>query len=147
MHLLQQIIKKHEQKRKVDKNLHCGSIINLKDKNNIKLNGARKFVLEPLTTKQRNYYLRGKYQTFLDGENCQLIQYLSIIDKDVKFFKVPSLNNKIVPYIESAEMAHLFNVDELVAVDVCRFLNDTYMTQKGLTVGQIPEIENELNRV
>ena len=102
------------------------------------------YILEPLTKKERNSYLKSKYNVFLDAENCQLDTYIKFKNSNIQFFRVPSLNNKILPHIQTIDDAVYFNVDEMIVSPFS--LKHKYHSNSTIDINAIRHIEHHLNQ-
>lgn len=152
MSIIQDMIKKIRENKKIkNENLYIGYVGNFKIVNKedgydgCSVYKRDKVVCKLLTSRQRDRYLKGKYPTFLDAENCQLDKYLAIKNSNIQYYTVPSMNNKIlpaVPHFPSSNLELLADLDE-VLIDVKENINER-MWQSKFTLNEIRQMEREL---
>ena len=102
-------------------------------------------VMQKLTKRERDRYLKSKYNTFLDSVKSQLFEYITIKNSNIEYYRIPSMQDLIVPCIESTLE------DDLVGhckatLEVCALHYDFDIQDKYVTLGKIREYEQALNR-
>ena len=111
----------------------------------VKFNRSRAVILEPLTTKERDAYLKRTHNTFMDADNCQLVKYFKIKNSNIRYFRAPSLNNKIVACVPSLDEAINLGLNEVIihAFPLLTRFNQDLIDH--ISLDQMAELEDFLN--
>ncbi len=101
-------------------------------------------IMQKLNKHERNNYLKSKYNTFIDSSKPQTQLYLALKNSSIQYYRVPSMQNIIIPCISTTQEANLVGECKLT-LDVCDLGFEITIDDKYLTLPQICEYENKLN--
>lgn len=102
-------------------------------------------IMQKLTKRERNNYLKSKFNTFIDSDRSELKEYIATKDSNVDYFRIPSLNNIIVPQMKYTTDSEFID-NGLIVLQTCLLRNDFYIPEQDLTMEQVREYENLLNK-
>lgn len=102
-------------------------------------------IMQKLTKRERDSYLKSKFNTFIDSEKSELDKYLAIKNNNIEYYRVPSLNNIVIPQIKYTTESSLLG-DGLLTIQTYPLCYDFSIANKYLTLEQIKEYEKQLNQ-
>ena len=125
MSLIKSIINKYRASKRLSTDtLYYGVIFDSSDKSD--LDTQQFVVMQRLTDRERSSYLKSRFHTFLDSEKCELNKYLYLKNSDIQFYRIPSMNNKIV--------AETTNMDDMLLLAPCAITLNTISLYKDFNI-------------
>ena len=101
-------------------------------------------IMQKLTRRERNSYLKSRYNTFFDGENAQTLKYMKLKNSEIEYYRIPSMHNMIVPQTPTTLDSMLVDED-FITLSTCSLYSDISVADKYLSADQIREYEDKLN--
>ncbi|MBQ3502277.1 MAG: hypothetical protein IJA72_01255 [Clostridia bacterium] len=154
MRLIESIINKLT-KKIANRDLYYGYIYLNKSASNTKnsrpmsqfgvINFDNFVIMQKLTKSERDSYLKSKFNTFIDSDNAELEKYIAIKNSNIEYFRIPSLNNIVIPQIKYTTEREFID-DDISTLSVYPVFYDLNIPEKYLTVEQIKEYEKQLNK-
>ena len=102
-------------------------------------------IMQKLSKNERNSYLKSKFNTFIDSDNTELEKYIAIKNSGIEYYRIPSLNNIVIPQIKYTT-EYEFIDDDISTLSVYPVFYDLDIPEKYLTLEQIKEFEKQLNK-